>query len=106
MSPPVITTATQPPSVGLYNVYETGDPPAGTSFLRFGRPAMTVCELGTDECSDPPGAPLLARDIVRPSYRLFVAADPFDQERSLLIWDALQMDYTNKDVYATYVAVR
>lgn len=103
---PVITTATEPPSVGLFYVYETGDPPAGTSFLRFGRPAMTMCELGTDECSDPPGAHLLARDVVRPSYRLFVAADPFDQERSLLIWDALQMDYTKKDVYATYVAVR
>jgi hypothetical protein len=103
---PVITTATEPPSVAFFYVYESGDPPAGTSFLRFGRPVMTTCELGTTECSESPGTPLMPRDAVRPSYRLFVARDSFHQERAMLIWDALQTDYESKDVYATYVAVR
>lgn len=103
---PVITTATEPPTVAFFYVYESGDPPAGTAFLRYGRPVMTTCTLGTTDCSTPPGTPLLARDAVRPSRRLLMAADPFHQERSLLIWDALQPDFASKDVYATYVAVR
>jgi hypothetical protein len=103
---PVITTTTDPASVAFFYVYESGDPPAGTSFLRYGRPAMTTCALGTTDCSQPPGMPLLPRDVVRPSRRLLMAPDPFHQERSLLIWDALQADYESKDVYATYVAVR
>ena len=103
---PVITTATEPPTVAFFYVYESGDPPAGTTFLRYGRPAMTVCTLGTTDCSSPPGTLLLPRDVVRPSRRLLLAADPFHQERSLLIWDALQADYEHKDIYATYVAVR
>jgi hypothetical protein len=103
---PAITTATEPPSVAFFYVYESGDPPAGTNFLRYGRPAMTTCSLGTTDCSTPPGTPLLPRDAVRPSRRLLLTADPFHQERSLLIWDALQADYESKDVYASYVAVR
>jgi hypothetical protein len=103
---PIITTATDPPSVTFFFVYEAGDPPPGTSFLRFGRPVMVICTLGTPACSEPPGALLLPRNVVRPSQRLFVAADPFDPDRALLLWDALQMDYVHKDVYATYVTVR
>ena len=103
---PAITTAMEPPTVAFFYVYESGDPPAGTTFLRYGRPAMTVCTLGTTDCSSPPGTLLLPRDVVRPSRRLLLAADPFHQERSLLIWDALQADYEHKDIYATYVAVR
>jgi hypothetical protein len=103
---PVITTATEPASVAFFYVYEAGDPPAGTSFLRFGRPTVTTCELGSTACGDPPGRPLMPRNVVRPGYRLLVAPDPFHQERAMLIWDALQTDYASKDVYATYVALR
>jgi len=103
---PVITTATEPPFVAFFYIYEAGDPPAGTRFLRFGRPTMIVCELGTSACDDPPGTPLLPRNVVRPSRQLLMASDPFHQERAMLIWDALQADYESKDVYATYVTVR
>ena len=103
---PVVTTATEPSSVAFLYIFESGDPPAGTSFLRFGRPAMTVCELGSDDCSESPGAPLLPRNVVRPSERLLLAPDPFHQERALLVWDALQMDYASKDIYATMTVVR
>ena len=103
---PRISTATNPASVTFFYIYEAGDPPAGTSFLRFGRPTMTVCELGTSECSEPPGTPLMPRNVVRPSRQLLLAPDPFHQERAMLIWDSLQADYESKDVYATYVTVR
>ena len=103
---PIITTATEPPSAGFFYIYESGDPPAGTNFLRFGRPTLTVCELGATECSEPPGAPLLPRNVVRPGYRLLLAPDPFHQARAVLVWDALQTDYASKDVYATTVVVR
>lgn len=103
---PIITTATDPPAVGFFYIYESGDPPPGTAFLRFGRPALAVCELGSNDCSDSPGAPLLPRNVVRPGYRLLLAPDAFHQERAVMIWDALQTDYVSKDVYVTTVVVR
>lgn len=103
---PIISTATEPPSATFFYIYEAGDPPPGTTFLRFGRPYMTVCELGTADCSDTPGAPLLPRNVARPSARLLVARDPFNPDRALMAWDGLQTDVTNKDLYATYLALR
>lgn len=103
---PIISLATEPPSVSFFYIYETGDPPSDTTFLRFGRPYQTQCELGTANCTDTPGIPLLPRNVVRPSYRLLAAADPFNPDRAILTWDSLQTDVTNKDVYVTYVVVR
>lgn len=103
---PIISMATEPPSVSFFTIYETGDPPPGTDFLRFGRPMMIQCELGTADCTDAPGLPLLPRNVVRPSYRLLVAADPFNPDRAILTWDSLQTDNISKDVYATYVVLR
>jgi hypothetical protein len=103
---PIISMATEPPSVSFFYIYESGDPPPDTEFLRFGRPYLTMCDLGTADCTDTPGASLLPRNVVRPSYRLFVAADPFNPDRAILTWDSLQTDVTNKDVYATYVVLR
>lgn len=103
---PIISMATEPPSVSYFYIYETGDPPPNTTFLRFGRPYQTQCALGTADCTDTPGVPLLPRNVVRPSYRLLAAADPFNPDRAILAWDGLQTDVTNKDVYATYVVVR
>lgn len=103
---PVISMATEPPSVSFFYIYESGDPPPGTTFLRFGRPYQTQCELGTTNCTDTPGIPLLPRNVVRPSYRLLAASDPFNPDRAILTWDSLQTDVTNKDVYTTYVVLR
>lgn len=103
---PIIATATEPPSASFFYIYETGDPPPDTTFLRFGRPYLAMCDLGTADCTDTPGAPLLPRSIVRPSSRLLVAADPFNPDRAILTWDGLQTDITNKDVYTTYVVLR
>ena len=103
---PIISIATEPPSVSFFYIYEAGDPPPNTIFLRFGRPYQTQCELGTADCTATPGAPLLPRQVVRPSYRLLAAADPFNPDRAILTWDGLQPDVTHKDVYATYVVVR
>ncbi len=103
---PIISTATEPPSVSFFYIYETGDPPPDTEFLRFGRPYQTQCDLGTATCTDTPGIPLLPRNVVLPSYRLLAAADPFYPDRAILTWDSLQTDVLNKDVYATYAILR
>ncbi|HRQ42338.1 MAG TPA: hypothetical protein PLD25_30855 [Chloroflexota bacterium] len=111
---PIISMVTQPPSVNFFYIYETGDPPSDTTFLRFGRPYQRPCELGTAVCTSAPGAPpspgvgqaLLPANVVRPTYRLLAARDPFNPDRAILAWDGLQSDVTNKDVYATYVVLR
>jgi len=103
---PIMTAATEPPSVSFFYVYEAGDPPPDTTFLRFGRPYQTRCELGTTNCTDTPGIPLLERSAVRPSYHLLVAPDPFNPNRAALVWDSLQTDTINKDVFATYAVLR
>jgi hypothetical protein len=103
---PVISMATEPPSVSFFYIYESGDPPPGTEFLRFGRPYQAQCDLGTADCTATPGAPLLPRNVARPSYRLLAAADPFNPGRAILTWDSLQTDALNKDVYATYTVLR
>lgn len=103
---PIISMVTEPPSVSFFYIYETGDPPPDSTFLRFGRPYQTQCELGTANCIDTPGAPLLPRNVVRPSYRLLAATDPFNPDRAILTWDSLQTDVLNKDVYATYTVLR
>lgn len=103
---PLISTATEKPSASFFYIYETGDPPPGTEFLRFGRPYLTMCDLGTADCTDAPGTPLLPRNVVRPSYRLLVAVDSFNPDRAIFTWDSLQTDITNKDVYATFVVMR
>lgn len=103
---PIISLATEPPLVSFFYIYEAGDPPPDTTFLRFGRPYQTQCDLGTADCTDTPGAPLLPRNVVRPSYRLLAASDPFNPDRAILTWDSLQTDVTNKDVYTTYVVLR
>ncbi|MCZ7673898.1 MAG: hypothetical protein M5U34_45620 [Chloroflexi bacterium] len=103
---PIISMATEPPSVSFFYIYEAGDPPPDSTFLRFGRPYQTQCDLGTADCTDTPGAPLLPRNVVRPSYRLLAASDPFNPDRAILTWDSLQTDVTNKDVYTTYVVLR
>ena len=103
---PLIAAATEPPSVSFFYIYEAGDPPPDSSFLRFGRPYQTQCELGTTNCMDTPGIPLLERNVVRPSHTLLAAPDPFNPNRAVLVWDALQTDNENKDVYATYAVLR
>ncbi|MCA9946752.1 MAG: hypothetical protein KC449_24895, partial [Anaerolineales bacterium] len=64
------------------------------------------CELGTTNCTDTPGLPLLPRNVVRPSTRLLAASDPFNADRAILVWDSLQTDIVSKDVYATYIVLR
>lgn len=103
---PIISIATQPPSASFFYIYEAGDPPTDSTLLRFGRPHLTICHLGTSNCTDTPGMPLLPRNVVRPSYRLLVARDLFNLDRAILTWDGLQTDVTNKDVYTTYVVLR
>ncbi|MCB0016118.1 MAG: hypothetical protein KDE34_29580, partial [Anaerolineales bacterium] len=103
---PVISTATEPPSASFFYIYETGDPPPGTTFLRFGRPYTTMCDLGTADCTDTPGLPLLPRNVVRPSYRLLSAPDPFNPDRAMLAWDSLQTDTVSRDVHASYLVLR
>ena len=69
----IISMATEPPSVSFFYIYESGDPPPDSTFLRFGRPYQTQCDLGTTNCTDAPGIPLLPRNVVRSSYRLLAA---------------------------------
>ena len=95
---PYITIAMTEPTVGFVYIYESGDPPAGSRFLRFGRPVITLCPLGTTECALAAGTPLLPAAAVRPVYELQLARDPFDPSRALLAWDSLQTDYQSRDI--------
>lgn len=103
---PLISTKTEEPSVSFITIYETGDPPLNTDFLRFGRPTLTMCDLNLTNCTDSPGLPLLPRNAIRPTTALFVAPDPLNSDRALLVWDGLQTDVTRKDVYSTYLVLR
>ena len=103
---PVISLATEPPSVNFFYIYESGDPPPNTDFLRFGRPHQSQCPLGTTDCTTPPGQPLLHPGAARPSSRLLAAADPQQPGRAVLAWDGLQSDNERRDVYATYAVMR
>lgn len=103
---PLIAPTTDPPSISFVYVYESGNPPTDTTFKRYGRSHKTVCTLGTADCTDPPGIPLLPRDLVRPTMNLAVTADPLNPDRALLTWDAYQTDVINKDVYTTYLVLR
>ena len=103
---PIITASLAEPAVGLVYIYESGDPPAGSDFLRFGRPVLTLCQLGTTDCEPTTGTPLLPPTAVRPVYNLHMARDPFNPNRALLAWDALQTDYRSRDIYASYLVVR
>jgi hypothetical protein len=85
---PLISPQTEVPSVSVVTILESGDPPPGTSFLRFGRPMLTICELGTAQCTEAPGAPLLPRAVVRPVSHLHISRDPFSPDRALLAWDS------------------
>jgi len=103
---PLISTATETPSVSFFTIYEKGNPPPDSDFIRFGRPYVTLCDLGTTTCTDAPGEPLLPRNVVRPTSHLLVTADPLNPDRALLVWDGLQTDNVSKDIYATYATVR
>ncbi|MCB9444053.1 MAG: hypothetical protein H6669_07435 [Ardenticatenaceae bacterium] len=104
---PLVTLATDPPSATVFYIYESGDPPPDTAFLRYGRPYAMRCELGTADCDiDNPGEPLFSRQVVRPSYDLLLARDLFNPDQGLLAWTSLQEDYEGQDVFATYVIVR
>ena len=48
----------------------------------------------------------LLRQVVRPSQRLLLAADPLNPQRAILVWDALQTDNTRRDVYGTLLTLR
>lgn len=100
---PLILLANEPPSVVFVYSYESGDPPPGTTFLRYGRPTLTQCDLMTDNCTDEPGDPLFSRHLVRPTLDVFLAPDPFNTRKALLVWESLQADYESKDLYTTYL---
>ncbi len=102
---PAITTRTDPDSIAFFYVYESGDPPAGTSFLRYGRPYVTRCEAGTTVCTDIPGDPVLPRDLVRPTINLLAVQDHASSGHVVLVWDALQADYQSKDIHMTILSL-
>lgn len=103
---PILFVTTETPSVSFFYVYESGDPPSGSTFLRYGRPYTTMCSLGTIGCSEAPGLPLLSPNVVRPSYRLLSLPDPFDPNRAVLAWDSLQTDAVSRDIFASYLVLR
>jgi hypothetical protein len=103
---PLISTATEPPSTSFIYVYETGDPPPYTGFIRFGRPHIVQCEIATADCTDSPGKPLLPRVVIRPVRNLSLFPDPFDPGRAVMAWDSLQADMTNKDLHLTTLVMR
>lgn len=103
---PLISMATDPPSASFVFIYETGDPPPYTGFLRFGRPYLVRCELATTDCTDSPGESLLPRLVIRPAFSLSLFPDPFNSDRAVMAWDSLQEDMVNKDVHLSTLVMR
>jgi hypothetical protein len=103
---PLISMATDPPSASFIFIYETGDPPPFTGFLRFGRPHLVQCELATTDCTDSPGDSLLPRLVIRPALNLSLFPDPFNPDRALMAWDSLQPDMANKDIHLSTLVMR
>ena len=103
---PAILTSTEPDEITFFYVYASGDPPADTTFLRYGRPYLTRCEAGTTDCTDMPGEPLFARDQIRPTTNLIAVSDHDSGDgHVVLVWDTLQTDYESKDVHMTLVSL-
>ncbi len=102
---PAITTRTEPDSIAFFYIYESGDPPPNTSFLRYGRPYVTRCEAGTTNCTDRPGEPIFPRDLVRPTIDLAAVQDHTSDDQVVLVWDALQADYESKDIHMTILSL-
>ena len=103
---PLISTQMSPPTVTFAYLYAAGDPPANSTFLRFGRPYTSQCAWPPIDCPQRLGQPLLARTVVQPSITQRVVVDPHRPNRALLVWDALQSDLTQKDVFATHLVLR
>lgn len=101
---PFLSTATETPSLNLFFIYETGDPPPDSEFIRYGRPVVMPCDFITSMCADPPGVPVVTE--TPPASDLVFARDPLRRGRGLLVWGGLQLDYVGRDVYATTVALR
>jgi hypothetical protein len=99
---PSVFPAINTDTVTFFYVYESGDPPTNTSFLRYGRPYAVQCDIGGGSCDD--GQPLFSRNAAQPTIGLQVAQTPGDNAVTL-IWDALQADYENKDIYAALVSL-
>lgn len=102
---PAISTRTDPDSTTFFYIYESGDPPAGTSFRRYGRPYATVCQAGTNTCTDMPGEPVFPRELVRPTINLAAVQDQASEGNVVLVWDSLQADYESKDIYMTILSL-
>ena len=52
------------PTLHVFALYESGDPPPGTTFIRYGRPVVVGCELGDADLGDARARDLLALGIV------------------------------------------
>ncbi|MBX3061065.1 MAG: hypothetical protein KF770_31790, partial [Anaerolineae bacterium] len=102
---PAISTRTDPDSTTFFYIYESGDPPAGTSFRRYGRPFVTRCQAGTTICTEAPGDPIFPRDLVRPTLNLDAVQDQASGGNVVLVWDSLQADYESKDIYMTILSL-
>ncbi|MBK8989729.1 MAG: hypothetical protein IPM39_27335 [Chloroflexi bacterium] len=98
---PFVSIAGTEPTLHVFAIYASGDPPPGTTFIRYGRPVVVGCALATGSCDEPPGV-VLAAD-TPPAADLILAAHPLQARRALLAWSGLQTDYVSRDVYAAGV---
>jgi hypothetical protein len=101
---PFLSVQGQSQRLHLFYIYESGDPPPQTAFIRYGRPVTVSCDLTTGTCDEPQGNGWLAE--TPPASDLILAAYPLLTRRGLLAWGGLQTDYERRDVYAVAAAVR
>ncbi|MCP4424859.1 MAG: hypothetical protein GY803_10230 [Chloroflexi bacterium] len=89
----------------FFFMFEEGDPmPGQEDMKRFGRPSLTVCELGETKC-DPwrSGARLFPNDVNRPAVSLIASADSMGHV--IIGWDAYQSSRAkSKDVYTAILS--
>lgn len=99
---PIISVGTEPASVTFFYIYEKGDPPIDSAYIRFGRLFTTTCELGSTTCEpEPPGEPILSRVEARPVTRLSVVQDQQTPHHIIVSWSALQADFDSNDIFTS-----
>jgi hypothetical protein len=95
---PVVDAAGE--RVAVVFLYNEGDPTFSGGTIRYGRPSVVVCAVGTSTCwPDQSGARLLPASTNRPAVTLQVKAM---NGTAVVAWDAYQGSLAqNKDVFAT-----
>lgn len=97
---PIIDRSKVAPWVAFVYVFEAGDPSPGGGTVRYGKPSVVVCEIGSTESCGPgeSGGRLVPASVNMPVKNLAVGVS-LNNTRAAIAWDAYQGALAqNKDI--------